>query len=97
MNRILVTGTARFNEELPQRSARMVGITLAQNGFHLVTGNATGVDRWDITVEVRDSVNGIDLVVNMTPLSRDRRRLLDRKAPTEYRSDRILQRQPDSL
>ena len=44
MKHILVTGTSRPWDETALRAARMVGRTLAERGFGLVTGNATGVD-----------------------------------------------------
>src|SRR5437868_7892441 len=46
MKRVLVTGTSRPWGEPTRRAAQMVGVTLAQSGFRLVTGNATGVDLW---------------------------------------------------
>jgi hypothetical protein len=46
MKRILVTGSYRPFQPIPQRAAHMVGVTLARFGFGLVAGNATGVDRW---------------------------------------------------
>jgi hypothetical protein len=42
---ILVTGTSRPLADLATNAARIVGRTLAERGFGLVTGNATGVDR----------------------------------------------------
>jgi len=42
---VLVSGTG-FANAAKRRAARMVGMTLAQAGFGLVTGNSTGVDRW---------------------------------------------------
>lgn len=42
---VLVTGTGWTNA-LKRRVARMIGTTLAEAGFGLVTGNSTGVDYW---------------------------------------------------
>jgi hypothetical protein len=42
---VLVSGTG-FANAAKRRAARMVGITLAEAGLGLVTGNSTGVDRW---------------------------------------------------
>ena len=41
---VLVAGTARPFNAVATRAARMVGLTLVENGFNLVTGNAPGVD-----------------------------------------------------
>ena len=46
VRRILVTGGSRPFSPVTRRAAEMVGVTLAENGFGLVTGNATGVDDW---------------------------------------------------
>jgi predicted Rossmann-fold nucleotide-binding protein len=43
---VLVTGTGRTISNALARVARMVGTTLAEDGFGLVTGNSTGVDKW---------------------------------------------------
>jgi hypothetical protein len=45
MKSILVMGSSRPYERVPQRAAHMVGTTLARSGFGLVAGNATGVDK----------------------------------------------------
>ena len=45
MKSILVIGSSRPYEQVPQRAAHMVGVTLARSGFGLVSGNATGVDK----------------------------------------------------
>ena len=45
MKCVLVTGTSRPWDRTAVRAARMVGRTLAERGFGLVTGNATGVDQ----------------------------------------------------
>lgn len=45
MKQVLVLGSSRPYEKVPQRAAHMVGVTLAASGFGLVSGNATGVDR----------------------------------------------------
>ena len=42
---VLVMGTG-WTSALKRRAARMIGVTLADGGFGLVTGNSTGVDRW---------------------------------------------------
>jgi len=42
---ILVTGTSRPWEGEAMRAARLVGVTLADYGFGLITGNASGVDK----------------------------------------------------
>ena len=42
---VLVAGTARPFNSVAIRAARMVGLTLVENGFDLMTGNAPGVDR----------------------------------------------------
>jgi hypothetical protein len=42
---VLVTGTGWANAT-KRRVARMIGTTLADTGFGLVTGNSTGVDKW---------------------------------------------------
>jgi hypothetical protein len=42
---VLVSGTGFVNPP-KRRAARMLGTTLAEAGFGLVTGNSTGVDRW---------------------------------------------------
>src|SRR4249920_2357180 len=41
---VLVTGTSRPWDRVASSAARMVGRTIAERGFGLVTGNATGVD-----------------------------------------------------
>jgi hypothetical protein len=41
---VLVTGTSRPWDRAASSAARMVGRTVAERGFGLVTGNATGVD-----------------------------------------------------
>ena len=43
--RILITGTSRPWDWTALRAASMVGRTLAERGFGLVTGNSTGVDK----------------------------------------------------
>ncbi|MGH9373297.1 MAG: toll/interleukin-1 receptor domain-containing protein [Vicinamibacterales bacterium] len=45
MSAVLVAGTSRPFDRLARRAARMVASTLVENGFNLVTGNATGVDK----------------------------------------------------
>ena len=42
---VLVIGTG-WALPAKRRAARMIGITLAEAGFGLVSGNSTGVDRW---------------------------------------------------
>jgi hypothetical protein len=42
---VLVMGTG-WASTLKRRAARMIGVTLAEGGFGLVTGDSTGVDRW---------------------------------------------------
>jgi hypothetical protein len=42
---VLVSGTG-WTGASKRRVARMIGTTLAEAGFGLVTGNSTGVDRW---------------------------------------------------
>lgn len=42
---VLVSGTGWANAA-KRRVARMIGTTLAESGFGLVTGNSTGVDHW---------------------------------------------------
>lgn len=42
---VLVTGTGWANSA-KRRVARMLGTTLAEAGFGLVTGNSTGIDHW---------------------------------------------------
>jgi TIR domain len=45
LKNILVTGTSRPWDTTALRAAPMVGVTLADHGFGLVTGNASGVDK----------------------------------------------------
>ncbi len=43
--RVLVAGSSRPFDRVAIRAARIVAATLIDNGFNLVTGNATGVDK----------------------------------------------------